>query len=186
MEEKKFSIKFPRRSIIYLLICGTGVLVFLLAGIYPSYRHMVRIDGSIADLKAQIEEQRVLFPIYQKLRGGLAPENLKAQSSPPKSGLPARQMDNLSPIFGELAANCGLEVSAVTPDVRSLTQNSSFLSVGLALKGNFFELRKFLLELVNLPYLGNIEELEIREGSGGKEYFLKVWLMIDNSPPASG
>ena len=185
MEEKKLSTGVPQRSIIYLLICGTGILAFVLAGIYPSYRNMVRMDGSIADLKAQIEEQKILFPIYQNLRQGLTQEALNAQSNPLKSGLPARLVDNLSPIFSEIAANCGLLVSAVTPDVKSLTNDSHFLSVDLTLKGNLFDLRKFLLELAGLPYLEDIEKLQIREGPDGKEYFLKVLLMIDNPRPAA-
>jgi len=168
------------------LICGAGILVFLLAGIYPSYRNMVRMNGSIADLRARIDEQKVLFPLYQKLRENLAPQNSKAQSNPPKSGLSVRQMDNLSPIFGEIAAHCGLEAVGVTPDVKSLTPDSHFMSVGLALRGNLFDLRKLLVELARLPYVGNIEELDIQEGSDGKQYFLKLWLMVNKSQPASG
>jgi hypothetical protein len=186
MEENKLSIEVPWRIIVYLLICGTGVLVFILGGIYPSYRNIVRIDGSIASLKAQIEEQKVLSPLYQKLRKELTAGNAVAESIPPKSGLSARWMDNLSPIFGEIAAKCGLEVSGVAPDVKSLVDDPHFLSVGLVLKGNFFNFQKFLLELENLPYMCGIEELQIREGLGAREYFLKTWLMIDNPGPESG
>ena len=186
MQEKKLFFDLPRRSLIYLLICGAGIVVFLLAGIYPSHRNMVRMNGSIADLKARIEEQKVLFPLYQKLRENLAPQNSKAQWNPPKSGLSLRQMDNLSPIFSEMAAHCGLEAVEFTPYVKSLTPDSHFLSVGLALRGNLFDLRKFLVELAGLPYLGNIEELDIQEGSDGKQYFLKLWLMVNKSQPAPG
>ena len=186
MEEKKLSFDLPRRSLIYLLMCGAGIVLFLLVGIWPSYRNMVRMNGSIADLKARIEEQKILFPLYQKLRVGLTPEASKDQWSPPKSGLPVHRMDDLSPIFGEIAANCGLELSAVTPDVKSMADDSHFLSVDLVLTGNLFNLRKFLLELANLPYLGPIEKLQIQEDSHGKECFLKVWLMLDNPRPAAG
>ena len=186
MEDKKLSVEVPRRSLIYLLICGAGVLAFVLVGTYPSSRNIVRMDDSIADLKTRVEEQKILFPLYKKLREGLTTEVSKAQSNPPKAGLPARRMDDLTPIFGEIAANCGLEVSAVIPDVKSLVDDSHFLSVDLALKGDFFNLRKFLLELSNLPYLGDIEHLYILEGPDGKGYFLKVWLIIDNSGPATG
>lgn len=186
MEAKNLAIAVPRRSIIYLLICGAGILAFVLAGIYPSYRSMVRMDRSIADLKAQIEEQKILFPLYEKLREDLAAKSLKVQSSSSKSGLPAHRMDDLSRIFGEIAANCGLELLSVTPDVKSLVDDPHFLSVRLMLGGSFFNLHKFLLELANLPYLWGIEELRIQEGLVGKEYLLKVWLMIDNARPASG
>jgi hypothetical protein len=186
MEEKKSSIEFPGRSLVYLLTCGAGVLVFVLAGIYPSYRDMVRIDGSIAEIKAQIAAQKILFPLYRKLQEDLKLEASEARSSPPRSGFPSNRMDNLSPIFGEIAANCGLEVSAVTPDVKSLVDEPNFLSVGLALRGSFFHLHEFLVELANLPYLWGIEQLQIQEGLDGKEYFLKAWLMIDNPRPASG
>jgi hypothetical protein len=186
MEEKKLSIQFPRRSLVYLMICGAGILVFVLGGIFPSYRDMVRMDGSIADLKAQIEEQKVLFPLYRKLLGELTAEKSKSRTNPPKSGLPVRRMDDLSPIFGEIAANCGLEVSAIAPDVKSLVDESHFLSVVLALKGSFFNLHRFLLEVANLPYLWGIEDMHIQEGSAGKEYHLKAWLIIDNPRPASG
>jgi hypothetical protein len=186
MEEKKLSIGFPRRSLVYLLICGAGILVFVLGGIYPSYRDKVRLDGSIADLRAQIEEQKLLFPRYQKLREELTAEKFKAPSNPLKSGLPARRMDDLSLIFGEIAANCGLEVSAIAPDVKSMVDDPHFLSVVLSLKGSFFNLQRFLIEMANLPYLWGVEEMHMQEGSGGKDYNLKAWLIIDNPRPAAG
>jgi hypothetical protein len=89
-------------------------------------------------------------------------------------------------MFGEIAAGCGMEVSAVSPDVKSLANDPRFLSVRLALKGNFFNFRKFLLELANLPYLWGIEELQVQEGPDGKEYSLKAWLKIDSPRSASG
>jgi hypothetical protein len=186
MEEKKLSMAVPRRSLIYLLICGAGILSFVLAGIYPSYRNMSRLDSSIADLKARIQEQKILFPMYQKLREELRPEASKAQPSPPKSGLPAGRMDDLSPILSEIAAKCGMEVSTVTPDLKSLSDTPHFLSVGLVLRGSFFNLRRFLLELADLPYLEDILELQIQGGVGDERYFLKIWLMIEDARPASG
>ncbi len=186
MAGMKLSIEMPRRSLVYLMICGAGILAFILAGIYPSYRNMIRIDASMAGIKAQVDEQKILFPLFQKLRGILTSELSKAQPSPQKSGLPAQRLDDLPTIFGDIAANCGIEFSAVTPDVKSFADDSHFLSVDLALKGDFFKLRRFLLELANLPYLGSIEELQIQEGPQGKEFFLKVWLMIDNPRSSAG
>ena len=144
------------------------------------------MDETIADLKAQIEEQKILFPLYQKVREGLTREALEARSAPQKCGLPARRMDDLSAIFGGIAANSGLDSWTVVPDVRSLTDDSHFLSVDLTLKGDLFKLHEFLLQLADLSCLENIQELQIVEGSEGKEYFLKVWLMIDNAQPAAG
>lgn len=186
MEDKKLSTGVPRRSLIYLLICVAGIMAFVLVGIYPSYRNLARTDGSIAELKARIEEQKILFPLYQKLRKELAAEASRGQPGPSKVGLPVRRVDDLTPIFGEIAANCGMELSAVTPDVKSLVDDSRFLSVGVALRGNFTNLRNFLVALSNLPYLGDIEQLQIQEGPSGKEYFLKLWLMIDNPRPGTG
>ena len=186
MDEKKLSVDMPRRSLIYLLICGAGIVAFVLAAIYPSYRNMVRMDESMAGIKAQIDEQKILFPLFQMLRETLKPELSKAQASPQKSGLPAQQLDDLPTIFGDIAAHRGLKFSAVTPDVKSFADDSHFLSVDLALKGDFPNLRQFLLELANLPYLGSIEELQIQEGLQGKEYLLKVWLMIDNPRSSAG
>jgi hypothetical protein len=186
MEKKNLAIGVPRRSIIYLAICGTGILAFVLGGIYPSYRNNLHLNGSIADIKARIEEQKVFFPLYQKLRQGFGAETSKDRPDPQKSGLSAGRIDNLPAIFGQIAANFGLEVSSLTPDVKSMADNPHFLLVRLALKGNLFDFRKFLIELANLPYLEGVEEVKILEGLDGKEYYVKVWLMIESARAASG
>ena len=38
MAEQKMTVKFPRQSITYLLLCLTGVLIFIFAGILPNSR----------------------------------------------------------------------------------------------------------------------------------------------------
>jgi hypothetical protein len=46
----------------------------------------------------------------------------------------------------------------------------------LQLSGDFFDIRKFLVEIGSIPSLEHIEEINIRSARTSKELNLKIWL----------
>ena len=184
MELKKLSNDLPRQSLMYLLLCAGGVLAFALVGILPSYRNLNELDNSIANLNAQIEEKKILLPIYQKLRESQA-AGFKDEPVLAKTGLPESRIDNMLDMFEEIARTNGLEATSAVPELKSSAGDSKSLVVHVMIKGNFFNFRKLLVALADLPYLDHVEEVQIQEGSNGKEYSLKLWLIIDNPRSAT-
>ena len=176
--EQKQSVKVPGRSVAYLLMCGVGVLAFIAIGLYPSQSHLGALDMEIAKIRCQIEQHKELFPIYKGLLKRSEAKGLTVLPSPVKSTLPPDKTEEIPVILGQLAAKCNLKAISIVPDVLSLADGSGLLLVNALVKGEFFDFRKFLIELGGVPYLKHIEEIHLQKTMGGKECRLKIWLAL--------
>jgi hypothetical protein len=174
--------KIPAQSVYYFLMCATGILLFIFIGLYPQQSSLNQQDQDMAKIKARIEEQKVLFPLYQELlllgKGQKRDSKLLPPSS--KAGLSMDQLANISILFKNIAHEGSLEAVSVTPDVKSLTNDSKSISVSILVRGDFLKLQRFLFELEKLPYMEHIEEIQIQEAVGGKEFRLKTWLAVNS------
>lgn len=177
MEGKK-SRKIPMESISYLLICTLGIFVFILIGPYMSGKSLIKMDMEIKKLQIQREKQQLLYPFYQKVFKKLQIESKKLPS-PPKSKFPRAKTDKISSIFSEILQKINLETISIIPDVKSIANGSNLFFVNLAVKGNFFDFRTFLIELGGNPYVQHIEEIKIQQVPGDKKLSLKIWLALD-------
>ena len=177
--EQKNRPKLPSASLTYLLICAALVLGFLAIGIFPSMRNLRNQDVEISKLQAQMQEQKALFPIYKSLMEKARQYGSGNLVLPSRAGLPSDRVDEVPSLIGGLTRKYNLELVSATPDVKCLADNYKYLSVRVIARGDFFNFRKFLLELDSQPFLEHTEELQIRETTGGKEFKLKIWLEID-------
>lgn len=172
--------KIPAQSVYYFILCATGILLFVFIGLYPLQSSLSEQDRGLASLRARIEEQKLLFPLYQEMLL-LGKDHKKEGNLPPasvKTGLSVDQLADISILFKTLAKECALEMVSVTPDVKSLTNNSKNISVQLVVRGDFLKFRRLLFELEKLPYMEHIEEILVQESAGGKELRLKTWLAV--------
>ena len=170
--------KIPRQSLIYLVLCVLGAVAFLAVGVYPARRVLIDLDKDIGRLKVQVEQQKILYPIYQALETKARTAGEAVETSPDKKGLPQDRIDKLPAILGDIAAQCGLEVLMVTPDARSISADPNLLLVHATVKGKLPDLRGFLIELAALPYTEHLEQLRVYEAKNGKEYSLRMWLRV--------
>jgi len=177
MKEKQ-SKKNPGQSIVYMVICAVIILAFILFGLYPRWKVSGQQYMEITKYQAQIEEQKLLHPLYQKLSEKLQAIDSKILPSPSKSKLPKDKTDKTSSIFGEIAQKSELEAVSITPDVKSIISGSGPLLINTVLKGDFFDFQKFLIELGGIPYLEYIEQIQIQALPGSREFRLKIWLAL--------
>ena len=168
----------PGQSIGYLLMCALGVLAFIAIGPYQSQRSLGALDMEITKIRGNIEEQKALSPVYKDLLGKLQIKGSDILLSLIKSKLPQDKTEEIPVIFGEIAKKCGLEAVSMIPDVKSLADGSGLLLVNAVIRGNFFDFRKFLIELGKVPYLEHIEEIHIEQAMEGRELRLKIWLAL--------
>jgi hypothetical protein len=180
MQIRQILRKIPKRSVYYLLLCSSGILLFIAIGIYPLQNSLSRLDEDIAGIKARIEEQKVLFPLYKELMGRFQKKDSKLLLNAPKSSLSVDQIDGIATIFKKIAQQCNLETISIAPDAKSLANNSKSMSVSLIVRGDFLTLRKFLFELEALPWLEHLQEVQIQEVLAGKEFRLKTLVAISN------
>ncbi len=160
-----------------LLIGVVVIVIFLVIGFY-NVRTLSDLDRDIRKARADIEEQRLMAPLYNDLIEKIKVKTKKHLPFPAKAKLPREQHEQITVIFGDLAKRANLEVVSITPDVNSLAGGSGLLVVNAALKGDYFNFRNYLIELGNVPYLEHLGELQIQTIPGGKEFHLKLWVSV--------
>ncbi len=64
---EKIKSVLPTQSLIYFLICGVGIIIFILLIIIPAQKTSAELDGDIEKLNARLDEQRILKPVFDKL-----------------------------------------------------------------------------------------------------------------------
>ena len=160
-----------------LLVGVIIIVIFLVIGFY-NVRSLNDLDRDVQKIKADIEEQRIMAPLYNDLIEKIKVKTKKHLPSPAKAKLPREQHEQITSIFGELAKRANLEVVSITPDVNSLAGGSGLLVVNAALKGDFFNFRNYLIELGNVPYLEHLGEIQIQTIPGGREFHLKLWVSV--------
>jgi Tfp pilus assembly protein PilO len=175
---KGTSVKIPQRSIQYFLLCLFGVVIFVFVGIVPSHMNLKDLDQDIKKLQFNIEEQKTLLPLYDTLKKRGFRKESSVLPLPAKVPLPRDQLPKLSSTLRDAAKQSGMEVVNLTPDLKSLSSDSKSLSLSMTLNGEFPSFRKFLLALEAMPFFENMEEVRIRQHSGGTELVLKIWVAI--------
>ncbi|MFH0844749.1 MAG: hypothetical protein ABIG67_05690 [Pseudomonadota bacterium] len=171
-------IIFPKQSVFYLFICLIGVVAFILVAIYPSHRTLANLDKDIAWIKVDMEGKKILSPLFVQLLAKIRASEKTALPFPAPKPLPEGETAKLSFMFGEMARQCELRVESVTPDFASLASQSKNLRVDVLLNGGFFQFRKFLLLLAGQPFLQSIEEIRIREIPGGRQFSVKIRILV--------
>jgi len=173
---EKISSNPLAQSLIIFVVCAVGILAFFLLIILPSQETSAELDQDIERLNARIEEQRILTPVFHSLLKRANKEGPSELPSPEKAKLTHGDMNAISTVFQDIAGRHNLKLEEITTDVRSLMQESGYLLMRLRLSGDFFNIRKFLIDIGSIPSLEHIEEINIRSTKISKEFRLKIWL----------
>lgn len=178
MAELKITSYIPRQSILYLLFCLTGIIIFILAGILPNIWTMEEIEKQASDARFRLEEKRTLGPLQKSLQD----RNMKKESDilplPAKGKLGRTEINTLPITFGTAAKMSGMSMTSAIPTINALTGDASLLSVNVVLRGEFINFRKFLIHIGGNPYMQHIEEITIQPKPDSKEFRLKIWVAI--------
>jgi len=161
------SLVFTRRNGVFLAICLGGLALLVVVSIVPLTVQQRRQDQELTGLEVEAANQAQYQTGVGLVDGLLAtidqqptPQVVKpAPLSPEDTGLIIQDIHTL-------AQQTALEVASVTPllDKKSTWQS---LTVSAELQGLFPNLRQFLLKLLALPYVKEIDRLEIHPGESG-------------------
>jgi hypothetical protein len=97
---------------------------------------------------------------------------------PAKGTLAQAKINGLPMTFSAAAKTSGMSLVSAIPIFSATPGNSQFLSVNVVLRGDFMNLRKFLIHLGGIPYVTQIEEIAIQQKPDTKEFRLKVWVAV--------
>jgi hypothetical protein len=173
---EKISSGSLTQSLVIFAVCAVGIVAFWVLIILPAQKAEKELDLDIDRLNARIEEQRILTPVFHSLLERSKIKGLSGLPAPEKSKLSHGDISAISTELQDIARRNKLKLDEITTDVNSLVQDSGYLVMRLHLSGDFFDMRKFLIDIGTVPSLEHIEEIAIRSGKASKELNLKIWL----------
>jgi len=178
MAERKLEIKIPRQSIIYLVFCLSGILIFLFGAILPAQRTLADMEADAVTIQYRLEEQQALAPLYQTLQEKIGKKESALLPLPEKGKLPRDMIGTLPMGIGAAVKTSGMTLVSAVPNLGALTGDAQFIPVDVVLRGDFFNFRKFLITLGGIPYVESIEEIVIQAKPDVKEYRMKLWVAV--------
>jgi len=178
MAEKKLGFNIPRQSIVYITMCLTGVLIFVLGGILPAGKKLAELDAAIVAKKYDLEEQTVLAPHFKLLKIDMEKKESEILPLPPKGKLSQDKLGTLHPVFSNAAKMSGMTLVSATPQLNAMTGDAQFIPIDIVLRGGVIDFRKFLIQIGAIPYVQHIEEITIQEKAETREFKLKIWAAI--------
>ena len=156
------------QNLVIFAVCAIGLVAFWVLIILPSQE--------IDKLNGRIEEQRILTPVFHSLLERTKMKGSSELPAPAKSKLTYGDMNAISKEFQDIAKQNNLKLDEIKTDVNSLMQESGYLIMQLHLSGDFFNFRKFLVDIGSIPSLEHIEEVKIQPDKASAELSLKIWL----------
>ncbi len=170
--------KLPLSTMVLIIVSFLLVTGFILLLIYPRYNKLKDVQQETIGASYELVKQRKLYPIYTKALH-LAKKTFTPKFSfPEREGIKRSRISELSTIFGVIASKCGMEFSGNSIDIGSITKESGSVSMKLSLTGNLFDFRKYLINIIELPFCDGIEKIAINSGEVVKTCYLTVRINI--------
>ena len=164
------------QNMLYLLMCGGGILAFVLLFIYPNSADIKAFDAETTQLQQKIQEQELLNPIYRELIKQVQ-QRVPSDLPVPKAGKAEKKtIGELNTIFVSLAQENQVRFDSAVPDPSSYLDETGHLTINVTFSGDFFNFRHLLLGICKLPYLKSIEELKLVTDNATKRLELKLQL----------
>lgn len=160
--------------VLFLLILF-GLVLF---GILPISWKITETRDAIAQLEADLDQQRTLLPVdlsLQQRKEETLPNGISVNELEP---LEVEDLADLPKVFEELAGKSETELVSVTPQVRSLQEDREMLQVDTLVRGEFLTFNTLLNQLNEMRFIETIESLAIDVTPLGQEMSLSIWLSI--------
>ena len=145
--------KLPSRNIILIVLFGGGIIFFVLLSIFPNYIAYSNLENEINTMRNQIEEQKILSPIFSDLSHKAKFEYPESLPFPKTEKLPKDKAGNISGIIQNIVLLNNFKVNSMLTDVDGLMDGTGILKINLEITGDFMNLGNLILQLGALPYL---------------------------------
>jgi hypothetical protein len=175
---KNFNLNIPDKSLLYLLVCLGIIVLVILAGMYPLYRYNTKQKMEIKRLSREIEEQKTLLPLYETLLKSREKKNLSDLPNPQRTPILREEANKFQDAFRLAVGKAGMMTVALTPDLSTLSGTSNYFLHSATVKGEFKNYRELLIELAKIPYINQIEEIQIHQYADSLEFKMKIWILL--------
>ena len=176
----KIKQTIPANSLGYILICGGIIVIILLLIIFPLNRVNAGRAKDIKKLQDQIEEQKGLGQVYQMAQSEQGKKSEFVLANPAGTKLPRQETEKFQKALRTEAEKANLMVMSLMPDSDSIAVGSKYLIYNATVKGEFANFRKLLVALGEMPYIDQIEEMNLKQDSDSMEFRLKIGIALAN------
>lgn len=176
---KKASISMSRQSLLKLGICSVVLVVVVAMFILPNILEDKRVKREVLQMRAEIEKQKILYPIYVKLMAELKNKVVDELPIPEPEQLTEDKVDAAIHAVENMAMEASLKINEVTPDPMSLAKSEGYVGLNCDFYGSFMDGRALLMRLGSLPYLQHIERIDMQEGADGVNYLMRLQLAVN-------
>ncbi len=178
MAVQKSSLNLPKQSLVKLAVCAGILVAFVALLILPNIMEDKQVKRDVLQIKADIEKQKILYPIYIKLMAELKNKVVQELPIPEPEQLTEDKVDAAIHAVENMAMESDLRINEVTPDPMSLAKSEGYVGLNCDFYGDFMDIRSFLTQLGSLPYLRHIEQINLQEGADGVNYTLRLQLAV--------
>lgn len=173
--------KVPKGTILVMGLCAAFIAAFLGLAVYPEQRSLAELNRQIETIENQIRERKTLLPLYENLSEIARFEKPEDLPLPLRGRLSFHETERLSTLFDAMARKNRLTLVDAIPDIQSLDQGGQSLSVNILLRGDFSDLRHFLLALGGMPALRRVEEIRIKSADRTQDMIIRVSMATKKS-----
>lgn len=173
--------KYVRKSgkcITTFLICITGIIIYVLWGIFPASNYSNRLEQKIKTLQFQLGVQESLMPLYEMLKKELKQMDSRVLPFPETCGLAKEKTDDIFTLLRDIAKESNMAVISIVPNLESIAKYPGFLSVSTVFRGEYFDFRKLLIDLGKIPYLEYVGSIDIQQAKNTKEFKVNIWIRL--------
>jgi Tfp pilus assembly protein PilO len=178
MAEPKQESRLPRQSVIYLIFGLLVIGLVVVAVILPANINIHRLNMKAEEVRFMIREQQTLLPLHQVLKKQSEQKASEMLPLPQPGRLEKARIGTIPASFRASAKASGMSLTEAKPDLGAMAGNAQVLPVDVVLKGDFLNLRKFLIALGGMPHVQRIDQISIQEMPDTKEFRLKVWVSV--------
>jgi len=173
---KKILSILPTQSLIYFLVCGAGIIIFVFLIIIPNRNTAAELDQEIAKFNERVEQQRILRPVFDSLLERAKIENPTVLPATKKAKLARGDINKVSEHLQDMAGRHDLIIQDIRTDVDEIMNNTGYMLMRIQATGDFMKFREFLVDLGTIPALEQIEEITVQAVEGNREYKLRIWM----------
>ncbi len=177
IHNKNFAI--PAKSLGYIIICA-GITLVLVLGIISFHRYNEARKQDLISIQKRIDEQKAWGPVYVSLVKANEAKIVYVLPNPESIKLTRQELDKFQEAFRQTAGKNKMINVTLSPDVKTLEGTSGSLLYNGAMKGDLPSFRQFIIGLSALPYVENIDEINIKQFSDSMEFRMKIRVALAN------
>ncbi len=158
----KTTLSAHKENILFAALCLGLLLILGLLGFKPLYAQNSRLAVKISSLRQRTSDQQQLTALIASIDRRLLTRSHKGLPAFRAAALPMTRTGNILSDLKKIAAGAGLNILRITPELGSKKDAWHHLAIKVELHGRFPDLRKFILNLLTLPYVKNINRVAVK------------------------